>query len=129
MLRTLMIATALLATSGTALAHGGHTYGRVVSVEPHFSISFGSGHYDGFRVVYESGGHRYWTHSRYHPGHMVVLPSSHRHVKYVSHSHAHRGWDNRHGWSGPRDRGDRHDWRHERRDHRGDHRRGHGSRY
>ena len=33
MLRTLLIATTLLVTSGTALAHSDHGYGRVVAVD------------------------------------------------------------------------------------------------
>lgn len=121
MLRTLLIATTLLAASGSAFAHGGSGYGRVVTVEPHFSISFGSRHHDGFRVLYESGGSRYWTHTPYHPGHVIVLPPPHR----VTHVHHYRdpgrGWDKRRddrhdGWRDDR-RGHRHD-RHDRRDHR-----------
>lgn len=112
MLRKFLIATALLATSGTALAHS--EYGRVVSVEPHFAISVGSGHHDGFRVLYESGGSRYWTHTPYHPGHVIVLPQ-HR-VRHVHH-HRNHGWDDRRGWDDHR--GGRHDDRREyRRDRR-----------
>ncbi len=115
MLRTLLIATALLTASGTAFAHG--DYGRVVSVEPHFAISFGSRHHDGFRVLYESGGSRYWTHTPYHPGHVIVLPPQHR----VRHVHHHRDYYG-HGWDGRRDWDDRDDhrdgWRGERREHR-----------
>lgn len=51
MLRTLLLATALVASSGTALAHSDYGYGRAVSVEPHFSISFGTRHHDGPRPV------------------------------------------------------------------------------
>ena len=73
MLRTLLIATALLTASGTALAHSDHGYGRVVAVEPHFAISFGSPYPNGFRVLVESGGARYWTHTSYRPGPMIML--------------------------------------------------------
>ena len=119
MLRTLILATSLLAASGTALAHDhyGPRHGRVISVEPNFVISFGSRHHDGFRVLYESGGQRYWTHSHYRPGPVIVVPP--RHVTYVYHSRPH-GWDDRRDW-----REDRRDWRHDRRDDRRDDRREH----
>lgn len=111
MLRTLLLATALLTASGTALAHGDYGYGRVVSVEPQFALSFGTRHHDGFRVLYESGGTRYWTHTPYHPGHVIVLPQHHHRVTHVHHYRDYgRGWD------------DRHDWRDDRREHRRGHR-------
>lgn len=116
MLRTLLIATALLTASGSTLAHGGDGYGRVVSVEPHFAISFGSRHHDGFNVLYESGGSRYWTHSYYRPGPVIVLPP--RHVRNIHH---HRGWDDRRDWRDDRRhdrRDDRRDWRDDQRDDR-----------
>src|SRR4030065_1158618 len=78
MLRTLLIATALLAASGTAIARSDYGHGRVVSVEPHFVLSFGTRHHDGFRVLYESGGSRYWTHTPPHPSRVLVLPPPHR---------------------------------------------------
>lgn len=116
MLRTLLIATALLTTSGAALARDGQEYGRVISVEPSFSISFGTRHHDGYRVQYESGGQHYWTHSSHHPGHYFVLPPQH----YVQSNYGYRD----HGWSG-RDRhhwkGHREDRRHDRHDDRDDH--------
>ena len=116
MLRTLLIATALLTTSGAALARDGQEYGRVISVEPSFSISFGTRHHDGYRVQHESGGHHYWTHSPHHPGHYFVLPPQH----YVQSNYGYRD----HGWSG-RDRhhwkGHREDRRHDRHDDRDDH--------
>ncbi|MEW6120007.1 MAG: hypothetical protein AB1593_07955 [Pseudomonadota bacterium] len=121
MLRTLILAAGLLAASGTALAYDdyGHRHGRVISVEPHFTISFGSRHHDGFRILYESGGYRYWTHSHYRPGPVIVLPP--RHVRHIHH-HRHGGWHDRHDWRD--DRHDwRHDWRHDRRDDRREHRR------
>ena len=120
MLRTLVIATALLAASGSGLAHTIYDHGRVVSVEPQFVVSFGTRHPDGFRVLYESGGSRYWTHTRHHPGHTIVVPPSQR----ITHVHHYR--DHRHGWDKRRDRDDRRGWREDRRDHRGD--RGHGHR-
>lgn len=111
MLRTLLIAVALLGTSGTAMARGnydyGHDFGRVVSVEPHFSISFGSRHHDGFRVLYESGGDHYWTHTTYRPSHTIVLPPRHQ-VHHVYHYRDDgRGRDNWH--KGGKHRGDRDD--------------------
>ena len=73
MLRKLLLATALLTASGASFAHGGdYGYGRVVSVEPHFVISFGTRQPDGFRVLYESGGARYWT------THLVLPRPHHR---------------------------------------------------
>lgn len=114
MLRTLLIATALLTASGMALAHGDYGYGRVVRVEPSISVSFGTGYHDGFRVLYESGGTRYWTHTPYHPGHVIVVPHHRHHVKHVHHYRDYgRGWD------------DRHDWREDRREHRRKHHRHH----
>lgn len=122
MLRTLLIATTLLAASGTAIARSDYGHGRVVSVEPHFVLSFGTRHHDGFRVLYESGGTRYWTHSPYHPGHVIVLPPPHR-VTHVRHYREYgyrdydRGWDDRRGRKDRRD-----DWRDDRREHRNDRR-------
>ncbi|MHB1403526.1 MAG: hypothetical protein ACYCWB_14105 [Thiobacillus sp.] len=121
MLRTLLIATTLLAASGTAIARSDYGHGRVVSVEPHFVLSFGTRHHDGFRVLYESGGTRYWTHSPYHPGHVIVLPPPHR-VTHVQHYREYgyreygRGWDDRRGWKDRRD--DHREHRSDRRDHR-----------
>jgi hypothetical protein len=112
MLRTLLIATTLLTASGTALAHSDYRSGRVVSVEPHFVFSFGTRHHDGFRVLVESGGSRYWTHTPHHPGHVIVLPPQHR----VKHVHYHRGYER--GWNDHRD-----DWRDDRRKHHREHRR------
>lgn len=109
MLRKLLIATALLTASGAVFAHN-DSYGRVISVEPRVSIAFGTGYYDGFRVLYESGGSRYWTTTPYRPSHTIVLPPRH----HVQHAYQHRypkgGWDDR---------------RHDRRDDRGGPRGGH----
>lgn len=104
MLRTLLLASALLAASGASFAHDGdYGYGRVVRVEPSVSISFGTGYHDGFRVLYESGGSRYWTYTPYHPGHIIVLPPQHR-VKHVYHHRDYgRGWDDRHDWDDRRE--------------------------
>ena len=123
MLRTLLIATALLTASGTALAHGGDGYGRVVTVEPNIVVSFGTRHHDGFRVLYESGGSRYWTHTPYRPSHTILLPPRHR-VQHVHHYRDYgyrdygRGWDERRGWNDHRD-----DWRDGRHEHRREQRR------
>jgi hypothetical protein len=110
MLRKFLIATALLTASGAALAHNDSVYGRVISVEPRVSIAFGTGYYDGFRVLYESDGSRYWTTTPYRPSHTIVLPPRH-HVQHAyQHRHHKGGWDDR---------------RHDRRDDRRDDRRGH----
>ncbi|HUX31156.1 MAG TPA: hypothetical protein VMV78_11115 [Thiobacillus sp.] len=121
MLRILLIATALLAASGSALAHNDRTYGRVIAVEPRISVSFGTGYHDGFRVLVESGGSRYWTDMPHHPGRAIVLPPPHR-VTYVRHYRDYgyrdygRGWDDR----GRKDQRD--NWREDRREHRSDRR-------
>ena len=111
MLRTLLISTALLTASGAVLAHGDAGYGRVIAVEPRVSVSFGTGYYDGFRVLYESGGSHYWTYAPRYPGDVIVLPPPHR-VRHVHRYYGH-GWDDEDGWS------DRHDgWRDGRRGYR-----------
>lgn len=113
MLRTLLVTAALLAVSGSAFAHDNRDRGRVVSVEPYFVVSFGTRQHDGFRVLYESGGSRYWTHTRYRPGPVIVLPPS-RPVMHVHHyREEERGWDDRRGWD------NRRDWYDDRREHRG----------
>lgn len=121
MLRNLLIATALLTASGSALAHDNYGYGRVVSVEPSISVSFGTGYYDGFRVLYESGGSRYWTHTPYRPGPTIMLPPPYQ-VRYM---HAHRdqwrGWNDRHDGRDRRD-GWRDGWRDDRREQPREHR-------
>jgi hypothetical protein len=120
MLRTLLIAGVLLTASSTSFAHdGGHGYGRVVSVEPRFVISFGTHRPDGFRVLYESGGYRYWTHTSHYPGPRIVLPPSYR-IERVYYRDYERDRDGR-GWN--HRRGDRDGWRDERREHRREHRR------
>jgi len=123
MLRTLLIATALLASSGAALARDGHDYGRVISVEPSFSISFGTRHHDGFRVLYESGGHHYWAHTPHHPGPRFVLPPHYvvqpGYIVQPGYGYRDQGWNRheRHHWSGHRE-----NWRDDRRDDRRDRR-------
>ena len=123
MLRTLLIATTLLTASGAALARDNQEYGRVISVEPSFSFPFGTRHHDGFRVLYESGGHHYWTHTPHHPGHQFVLPPHHfvQSGYFVQPDYGYRdqGWSghDRHHWKGHRK-----DRRDDRRDHREDRR-------
>ena len=117
MLRKLLLTTALLTASGAALAHGGdYGYGRVVSVEPRFVVSFGTRERDGFRVLYESGGARYWTTTSYYPGPTIVLPPPYR-VERVYYRDYGPGWGDR-GWGPPPGRG----WRHGRWDHRREYR-------
>ncbi|MEQ1663151.1 MAG: hypothetical protein ABL877_10705 [Thiobacillus sp.] len=112
MLRNLILAASLLVASGSALAWDGYnrSYGHVVSVEPHFVLSFGGGrHHDGFRVLYEVSGTRYWTHSHHHPGHTILVPSYRAYDNYSEHrGRGHHGWNRS---------SDRHDHRH--RGHRG----------
>lgn len=109
MIRTLLISTALLAASGAAQAHGGYVQARVVSVEPQVSISFGTGYYDGFRVLYESGGRQYWTTTPYYPGPVFMTPAHHHvrhvhHVRYIEHDrHRHDRGDHRRDWRDDRD--------------------------
>jgi hypothetical protein len=118
MLRKSLIAVALLAAStGVMAGHGDFVYGRVVTVEPNFVISFSSGrHQDGFRILYESGGQRYWTYSHYHPGHVIWVPRPVGYYHYPKHHHEYRyqhEWKDRRGdWGG----------HHERRDHGESHR-------
>ncbi|WP_324779354.1 hypothetical protein [Thiobacillus sedimenti] len=110
MLRKLLTAAALLVASGASFAHGGdYGYGRVISVEPSFTISFGTRAPDGFRVLYESGGYRYWTHTPYYPGRTIVVPAPYP-VERVYYGGYRRDWDDRR-WD---DRG----WRRERWEHR-----------
>ncbi len=116
MLRKSLFAIALLAASGGAMAgHDDYVYGRVVSVEPHFSISISSGRYhDGFRILYETGGQRYWTHSTHRPGQVIWVPRPavrHMHHHYDRHDRRDRRDDRRedYGRWGHDDRGDRHE--------------------
>ncbi|MBI1284573.1 MAG: hypothetical protein GC183_09595 [Thiobacillus sp.] len=74
MLRTLMIATALLTASGTALADKTYVYGGVTAVEPGFAVSFGTGPYGGVNMMYSSGGYPYWGAVPYLPPPVVVVP-------------------------------------------------------
>lgn len=127
MIRKLLIAAtfATASVSGTALAHGDSGYGRVIEVEPRVSVSFGTGYYDGFRVLFESGGARYWTYTPYRPGRVIVLPPPHRMHPVRPHVVRHTyGWNERRGWDGWDDRRDwRDDHRHDRREDRRDDRR------
>lgn len=123
MFRKLLIAAALVAASASATAHDRYGYGRVVSVEPYVSIAFGTGRHDGFRVVYESGGRHYWTHTPYYPGRVIVVPPPHRvhvihHYRPYPKHHHHRHWrddrrgsDERRGWDDRRHEHWHGDWR------------------
>lgn len=111
MLRKTLIATVLLAASGGAMAHGDYVYGRVVQVEPNFAISFSSGGYNGYRILYEVGGRHYWTRSHRHPGHVIWVPRpvvhhvyhhkyhyKHHYKHDDRHDWKHNGWDDRDRW-------------------------------
>ena len=127
MLRKALMAASILLASGSALAHEGYVSGRVVRVEPSLSVSINGGQYnDGYRVLYESGGQRYWTHSDYRPRGVIYVPRPiqvqpvyYTQSYYSGNSGHHYGWGNRH---------DRHEeWREHHRDEDEDHdrRRGH----
>ncbi len=106
MLRKSLIAVALLAASSGAMADDDYVYGRVVTVEPSFSISFGSGsHHDGYRVMYEVGGRHYWTHSHDHPGEVIWVQRPPGHYVH-HHKHHYKG----HHGHGKRHHGRGHDW-------------------
>lgn len=111
MLRSALLAASLLAASGTALAYDG----RVITVEPNITFSFGTRHHDGFRVLYEFGGEHYWTHTSYHPGHTIVLPPRHQ-VNVYNHDD-HGGYKRRH-WDDDDDHPGRGRGRHHRKHHR-----------
>ena len=126
MLRKTLIAASLLIASGSVLANDNYVHGRVITVQPSISVSVGGGHHDnGFRVLYESGGQRYWTHSDYYPRDVIYVP---RPVEvqpvYYSDRSYRRDEGYRHGW-----RDEHHGWRGHDRDHDDydhDRRRGHG---
>ena len=96
MFRNSLIAVALLAASTGVLADyddDGHVYGRVVTVEPNFVISFSGGRYpDGFRVLYEVGGRQYWTRSHYRPEHVIWVPRPVGYYGYPVRYYDHDGW-------------------------------------
>lgn len=97
MLRKLLIATTLLAASGSALAHG--TY---YSGDPGFSFSYSSG-YPGVSVTYVTGGAPYWGSYAYAPAPVVVVPPPRYRVYSVPPGHAYKyGYGHRHGddWNG-----------------------------
>jgi hypothetical protein len=106
MLNKLLLAASLLIASGSALAdRDDYVYGRVLSVEPSFSVSIGGGRYnDGFRYV--------------PPRDVIYLPRPvyaepvYRSYYREDRDWDHRGWDHR-GW----DRGWHRGWRdHDRHD-------------
>lgn len=106
MFRNTLVAAALLSASISAMAgHDGHAYGRVISVEPHFVISFGGGqHLDGFRIRYEMGGNYFWTHSHHRPGHVIWMPRPAEPVAHHYRPHPHWNHDRHGDWDGRRDR-------------------------
>jgi hypothetical protein len=74
MLRTSLIAAALLTASAGALAHQNEVYVRVVPVEPHWAVSFGGPYPNSFQVFYESGGYPYGTRSYGPPVRVIRAP-------------------------------------------------------
>ena len=125
MLRTLLIASTLLASSGAALSSQAYVQGGVVSVDPSFAVSYGSGPYNsGFSVMYSSGGVPYWgVPYGYGPAPVIVVPPPRYRVYAVPPGHAYKhGYG--HGWKGRDYRDDRRDfYRDGRRDERRDDRR------
>jgi hypothetical protein len=125
--KALLAAALLTASFGAHAYHDLRVEARVVSVVPYLSLSFGSLYHDGFRVEFESGGQRYYTHSPYRPGPVIIVPPPHRvvHVHRFDHRHGFRDHHRHGGWD---DRGRRawkeHDRWDDRRDRRGDDRRG-----
>ena len=124
MLRTLLIAGALLTASGTVLANQAYVHGSVVSVDPNFAVSYGSGPYNsGFSVMVSSGGVPYWgVPYGYAPAPVIVVPPPRYRVQHVHHHRGYgRGWDERRDWNDRRD-----DWRDDRRESRRGEQRRHG---
>jgi hypothetical protein len=91
MIRKFLAATALLATSGVALAHGGYVYDS----EPRVAFSVGTGPYSGFSMSYSSG--PYWGPVAYAPAPVVEAPPPYYRVDAApprhayNHRHHHRG--------------------------------------
>jgi len=105
-----MIATALLAASGTALADRTYVYGGVAAVEPSYAVSFGTGPYGGVNVMYSSGGLPYWGAVPYLPPPVVVVPPPPRYrvapAPYYRYGYGypyygHDGKGKRHGYGRP----------------------------
>lgn len=99
MIRKLFIATALLAASGAAFAHGG-AYG-----EPSVAFSVGTGPYSGFSMSYSSG--PYWGPVAYGPAPVVMVPPPHYRVYamppgHYKHRHGHGGRGSRYDDDHPR---------------------------
>lgn len=85
MLQKIMIAFSLMAASAGALAHGGYVYPSAVTVAPNISISYGSGSYNGYRILYESGSRHYWSYTNYPPSQVIWVPGPPMH-----HGHHHK---------------------------------------
>lgn len=117
MLRKILIATGLLIASGSALANHDYVAGRIVRVEPSYSTSLGSGrHHDGFRVLYQSGGQQYWTHSDYRPRNVIYVPrpvyvEPVYYQNYYAESDYQRGWNHHRHHDGYEHRRFEHGWR------------------
>lgn len=123
MLRHALFAAALFAATLSPSAHSGdYVEGRVVGVVPHLSLSFGSLLHDGFRVEYEFGGDRYYTHSHHHPGPVILVPPPIRVIPAgprFGHRHAYWRDDHRRGWDDHDRWDDRRHWKeHDRWDNR-----------
>jgi hypothetical protein len=130
--RTLVAGLLAAATATPVLAHGGYyddgyVDARVIRVEPVVSFSYSNwGGHDAFRILYEWGGHHYWTSGPYHPGRWVRVRTPRVTHYYTVPQYRHERHNvYRHDWRG--------DWRHEwrdgpRHDRHGDHDRRDGGR-
>jgi hypothetical protein len=125
MLRKTLISAALLLASSGAWARDGYISGHVINVEPSITISVGGHrHQNGYRVLYETGGERYWTHSDYRPHDVIYVPRP-VYVQPVQ-NYYYRGDNGHHGGWG--DNGHHNGWGDYREDHherRGNDRRHH----
>ncbi len=120
MLRKILMSATLLFASSGAWANDGYVYGRVINVEPSINISIGGHrHQNGYRVLYETGGERYWTHSDYRPHDVIYVPRP-VYIQPVQnyyypgdmghHGGGYRGDNGHHrGWGDYRE--DHHEWR------------------
>lgn len=126
MLSKTLLAAGLLIASGSAMANDGYVYGRVITVEPRITINLGGArHYEGFRVLYETDGERYWTHSHTRPRNVIYVPRPVNVQPVYYSNHARRNEGGHYGWHNRDDH--RSEWRgHDRHDNGGHNRnRGH----
>lgn len=113
MLRKILIAACLISGSGSALALDQFISRHGIRVEPHVSITLGSGHHS--NVYRETRHHDVYYRERHHdvyvPRPVYVQPVYHNNYYYRGHGGRHYG--GRQQWQDPHHRGwrghDRHD--------------------